>query len=534
MLGWCRSAYMVEVKNPSMSGTVLENPGLHSAESAPTTPVFALALLGAAFTFLDCYFREFLFPNTPFLPWSDAVGFLNNGTRIVAGRLPYRDYFAFLPPGMELTYAFLVKEFGARAWIPSLMMVCLAVVTVVVMTLVAGQVMRGLAVVLPGLLLVGLVLPGSMDATHHWFSTIAVLAACLILTVGSSWTRIAAVGILCGIAACYTPNKGALAVLGFIAYLAWRKHEEVTPRSDCWRKCVVLFSLAAAVFIVVNAYFIKAAGLRRWLYCMIVFPVRYYPSVPLNNWRVYGQGLGHIRFGMVPFLFVHAAVPLVYVIFFLAIRRRREKEPNQPWNRLFLISLTGMAMFLAIASSPSWKRLSTVSPPALILIAWFLSRPGKVRTVCRIGLGTAALILALAAAVRTQTRWHGYLSLPVGRTAFDDSGRHEEYGYILGRTHPGQLLFGTPPVLFAFGLQNPAPIDVFIPAEYTRPEQVNATIQALETYRVPMLMLNRQMYGQFVAMSASDHLDPLRAYLRQNYRLTRQFENQDELWERLR
>ena len=506
----------------------------NSGETAQVAPrILSPALACAAFTFLVCYLREFVFPNTPFLPWADAVGFLSNGTRIAAGRVPYRDYFAFLPPGTELTYAFLVREFGPRAWIPSLMMVCLATVTVLLMTLVTGHVVRGPAVVLPGLLLLGFVLPGAMDATHHWFSTVAVLAACLILLGGDSWRRIAAVGILCGIATCYTQNKGVLAIVGFTTYLAWKKPEQVTSRSDWWHKSVFLSGLAAVVFIAVNAYFIKAAGLHRWLYCMVVFPARYYPSVSLNNWRVYGQGFTGVRFGMVPFLFVHATVPLVYIASLFALYRTC-KQPTQPWDRLLLISLTGMAMFLAIASSPSWKRLSTVSPPAMILIVWFLSRPGKVRTVCRIGLATAAVILALGAAVRTQTRWHGYLNLPIGRTAFDDSGRHEEYGYILGRTHPGQLVFGTPPVLFAFGLQNPAPIDVFVPFEYTRPEQVSATIQALERYRVPMLMLNRQMYVQFVAMSASDHLDPLRAYLQQNYRMTRRFQNDDELWERLR
>ena len=509
--------------------------GVRSGESAQTTPeLLWLAFAGAALTSFVCYFQEFVFPNTPFLPWSDAVGFLSNGTRIAAGRLPYRDYFAFLAPGTELTYAFLVREFGARAWIPSLMMVSLAAVTVFLMTLMAGRVVRGPAVLLPGLLLVGFVLRGAMDATHHWFSTVAVLAASLILLGGTTWPRIAAVGILCGIAACYTQNKGAMAVLGFIAYLAWRKPEELTPHRDWWRKCVVLSSLAAAVFIAVNAPFIKASGLHRWLYCMIVFPIRYYPSVSLNSWRVYGEGLGKLHFGIVPFLFVHASVPLVYIIFLLAIRRGRKKEPSQPWDQLLLIGLTGIGMFLAIASAPSWKRLSTVSPPALILIVWFLSRPGKVRAACRIGLGTAAVSFALAVAVRTQTRWHAYLDLPVGRTAFADSERHEEYGYILGRTHPGQFVFGTPPVLFAFGVQNPAPIDVFVPAEYTRPEQVSEAIQSLERYRVPMLVLNRQMYVQSSALSASDHLDPLRAYLLQNYRMTKSFQTEDELWERFR
>jgi hypothetical protein len=47
-----------------------------------------------------------------------------------------------------------------------------------------------------------------------------------------------------------------------------------------------------------------------------------------------------------------------------------------------------------------------------------------------------------------------------------------------------------------------------------------------------MLVLNRQMYVQFSALSASDHLDPLRAYLQENYRLTKHFQTEDELWER--
>jgi hypothetical protein len=166
-----------------------------------------------------------------------------------------------------LTYAFLVKEFGERAWIPSLTMVCLAAGTVLLMTLVAGRVMRGPAVVLPGLLLVGFALPVAMDATHHWFSTVAVLAASLILLGGSTWPRIAAVGILCGIAACYTQNKGVLAVLGFIAYLAWKKHHEVVLGvtagvsvwlwSACGRRlrrceCILYQSLRSAPMVVLH------------------------------------------------------------------------------------------------------------------------------------------------------------------------------------------------------------------------------------------------------------------------------------------
>jgi hypothetical protein len=135
--------------------------------------------------------------------------------------------------------------------------------------------------------------------------------------------------------------------------------------------------------------------------------------------------------------------------------------------------------------------------------------------------------------VRSQIRWTASLDLRTGRTAFTDPARYAEYRYALGRTCRGQLMFGTPPVLFALAVQNPAPIDVFVPFEYTRPEQITATIQALEANKVPLLMLNREMFTDPDANAASDHLDPIRAYLARTYRLAVTFETGDQLWERI-
>jgi hypothetical protein len=94
-------------------------------------------------------------------------------------------------------------------------------------------------------------------------------------------------------------------------------------------------------------------------------------------------------------------------------------------------------------------------------------------------------------------------------------------------------MFAPPPILFALNVQNPAPIDVFVPFDYTRPEQVAATIRALEEYKVPLLMLNRGMFTWPNANPRSDHLDPIRAYLACSYRLTATFATDDELWERV-
>jgi hypothetical protein len=493
----------------------------------------SIATAVAVFNFGICYFRSFVFPNIPLQPWGDAVGFLNNGTRIVAGRLPYRDYFAFVPPGTELTFALLIREFGARSWIPNLMIACLASLTAVLMTLVASRLMLGPATALPGLLLAGFALPGSLDATHHWFSTVAVMGALLVLLDGETFARIVTAGALCGMAAFYTQSKG-LAVLGFMFYLILKRRDNAVSACNCWPKCLLLLTVSLAVFLLGNAHFIGAAGLKRWWFCVAVFPLRYYPTLHLNSWRVYGDGWGNLGFGTFGFVFVHATVPLVYAFCIVVMYRWRKNEPNEACNKILLVCVTGIAMFLAVASAPSWKRLSTVSPPAIILLTWLLNgstTAGFRRRLMR-SLATLAVLVALAWATWNQVRWSATLDLPVGRTAFTDKDRYEEYQYILQRSSRGQLMFATPPVLFALSVQNPAPIDVFVPFEYTRPQQVSATIRALEEYRVPLLTLNRGMFIWPGMDPASDHLDPIRAYLKCNYHLTATFPTDDELWSR--
>jgi hypothetical protein len=492
----------------------------------------SIAMLVSLFNFGVCYFRSFVFPNIPLLPFGDAVGFLINGSRIVEGRLPYRDYFQFLSPGTEVTYAVLIRGFGARAWIPNLMIAGLAAATAMLMTFAAARLMRGAVVALPGLLLAGFVLPGSLDATHHWFSTVAIMAAMLVLLSGDTFPHIALVGVLCGIAGWYTQSKGATAAAGFMAYLILKGWRAGAPVHDRWLKCVVLPVLALAVFGAGNAYFIQAAGLKRWLFCLVVYPLRYYPSVDINNWHAYGDGFRAFGLGTIPFLFVHATVPLVYAVGLVVIVRWSKNQPSQDWDKIILVSLTGIAMFLAVAAAPGWKRLATVSPPAMILLTWLLDRPGAMVVRLSTGLGAAAIMLALAGAVRSQTRWYAFLDLPVGKTSFTDPARYDEYRYALAHTEREQFLFAPPPILFALGVKNPAPIDNFVPFEYTRPEQVTETVRALETYKVPLLMLNPGMFTWPKSNPASDHLDPIRADLAKNYRRTVTFQTGDELWER--
>ena len=315
-------------------------------------------------------------------------------------------------------------------------------------------------------------------------------------------------------------------------YLIWRAAHDGAPPRRCLRQCLILSAMAAATFAVFNAYFIAAVGLRGWLYCIIVYPLRYYPAPDLNNWHVVLHDF-HWREGpgrWIAFPFAYATVPLACIVF-LVTTHRRWKDRSEPWPELVLISLTGIFMFLAVAASPSIKRLISVGPPSMIPLVWMLSRPGRIPRLLKAGLASAALVLALVGPVRTQVRWRLYLDLPGGRTAFHDRAQYEEYAWVLTHTHPGQFFIAMPMYL-PFHLLNPAPVGGFDTSEYTRPEQVTALLRALETHSVPLIILPSSKKYLHATGLPSDHLGPFRDYLCRNYDFTQTFATGDELWEK--
>ncbi len=506
--------------------------------------------MAACFTFSICYLRSFVVPHVPILLWGDQLGFATTGSRLLAGQMPYRDYFQFLTPGTDLVYAFLFKCFGVSLWIPNMVMALLGAATSFLMTLCAAWLVRGVAVVLPALLLTGFVLYGSLDATHHWFSTVVVMLAMLLLFKPPSYPRIAAAGALCGVTASFTQAKGAAALLGFAVYLAWRSAKEREERGKSWRNYLLLCTAALAAFAIINGPFILAAGSGRWIDNVLVFPARYYPSVPINNWRGTWSDFqtrnGFLKWVCFPFMY--ATVPLVYLVFFWVMQRRRkpgrgelrfpetgdhEVSNSETWNQLLLVACTGLAMFLAVATALSIKRISTVSPPGMILLAWLLTRHGRSGRIAAGSFGTLAVAVSVAMPLRIQARHWGYLDLPAGRAAIQDPAVCEVYRWAMEHTRPGQMYFGMPPMYLPLKLRNPAPIDAPGPSEYTRPEQIAAVIQALEANRVPMMILRRSMYVPHALGYAADHLQPFQDYLYRHYRLTRSFSTGDEVWERV-
>lgn len=214
--------------------------------------------------------------------------------------------------------------------------------------------------------------------------------------------------------------------------------------------------------------------------------------------------------------------------------RESRVRPEEPWDRLMLVSLVGLFLFLGIAYSPEWVRLCSVSLPALIVFAWFLSSAGRVGRAAAKLLGIVAALAVLVQAVLVQATWHRSLDLPPGRVAFLDAGRSEQMRWLAEHVRAGEYFFQADDanLYFVLGLRNPTEVSFLTAAAYTRPEQVSNVIEALERHRVRFVIW-------FAALDvprdrgAGDALGPLRTYLRTHYHLAKSFSpDLEEAWER--
>jgi hypothetical protein len=489
-----------------------------------------LVLLLCACAFL--YLETFVLPNIPWAPAGDQSIYLQHGTRMLQGQLIYRDYDHFTLPGTDFVYLCLFRLFSVRAWIPQAMLVLLGVGITWLTTSISLHILRGPVAFLPGLLFLTLPFSGYLNATHHWYSTIAATAALAVVMEKRSTLRVAIAGALWGIATCFTQSV-ALGVLGLAVFLVW-EHARDGSRALLFGKQAWLFASFFATLLGFNAYFIWQAGLKDFLYYTVVFVAKYYPADWFNTWRVYLHGW-HALFDntanwpdILAFLFIYALVPGIYILFFLRYRHLRPVQRDESWNRIVLVNVTGISLFLSVATAPAFNRLYTVSVPAIISLVWFCTRLRNVGRKAVVILAATALALFFIKPVVTQARWRAYLDLPVGRTAFLDIAQYEKTKWVVEHAQASDYFFGDELICFLLNLRNPARVPFLRPSDYTRPEEVKDLLQALEQHQVGLI----NWYPVLDTSPADDHLAPIRLYLLSHYHVAQTFSNGHKIWAR--
>jgi hypothetical protein len=491
---------------------------------------FFVAFMLAAALFL--YLRTFLLPATPFIAYGDEVHYFLHAVRMLHGQMPYRDFFTFVFPGADLLYKTIFSVFGFSQSLAQSILLALGLLLTASILWVSTKILRGRLALLPPLLFLVFDFTSALDATHHWWSTLSVLAATGLLMERRTSTRIAAAGAFCGLATLFTQTEGALSLLAVLLYLLLTRRRHAAT-SGILREAALLLAPFVLVVGIVIGYFAAHVGLRTILYWTLYFPLTYFSTIEAHTPGAYflQMPIPHRPAEVAPaiaYLIVHLAVPFAYVFALVRILRHRAQIDPVLRQKVLLLTLVGLAAFLSVANAATYLRLCVVAPPAFILCVWLFNGITFPNRATRAVLWTLGVLFLIYLPISRQTRPRSFLDLPTGRTAFFNSLQYEKASWFASRTHPGETFFDEPFVALALSLNSPGPIDYVLPSAFTRPQQVDALLQSMQAHQTRFIFLYPELYGP---LHPGDNLAPLRAYVAANYHLANANAN-GQTWER--
>ncbi|MGO8818846.1 MAG: hypothetical protein ACLQVG_29730 [Terriglobia bacterium] len=495
--------------------------------------------LVAALLFLYCYL--FIPPFLPIDHSGDYVIFITSAKRMYEGEVMYRDFFEFLTPGTPFFFYCLFKLFGPRLWIPNLVLLLLGVSLTWIALSIAKKLMSPkIAFLSSAILLVG-VYKNYLDPTHHWFSLLTAMAAVAVLLDRRTPTRIAVAGFFCGLTVWFTQSRGLAVIAGLGLFLCW----ESWRKRYCWREWLKkeawLVGSLFATLVASNAYFAWKAGPTRFLWCTVIYVMRYWPKFSARNTVLaFVQNLPDYRslasfhFSSVEWLFIYGVIPLVYILFFVRYRQGSHKMPTEFWERPMLLALVGSFMLLFSLPTPSPFRMTVSELPGILLLGWFIDSPRKVARALASVIAAGILLVTIHAFTRAQPKEMNVLATPQGALAVTDHDAYEEYSWVQQHTQPLDYFFAVNTnIYFYLNLRDPIPTAELTNSAYTTQEQVSEAIRDLRQHRPHYIMWSPEYLDAYTKWQdpSEDHLGPLRDYLHAHYSVTKVFSNSNEIWE---
>jgi hypothetical protein len=478
------------------------------------------------------YATLFRWPRTPLLLNGDQLFFWMNGQRILHRELPYRDFFQFTPPGADLVYFAAFKAFGPRIWLVDIMVLLLGVALCWVCFEMARKILPLGPSVFATVLFLVLIYSRLLNATHHWFSVLAIMIAVVTLMAGIDFPRLTAVGILLGLASFFTQTHALAALLAAVLFLKYGTARET--RQSFWKNTsVVLAAFLLAVFCA-NAYFMVRVGPARLLYCQVYYVWRVMVHKPetallgmpeLRSWA--GKSRLALAYEYGQLVFVYAMLPIIYV---LALRRSWGKAADGALfqTRIALLAITGSALLGELAFSLNWLRLYAVSLPGIVLFIYFLDTR-KNRRYIWAAVATGVLLVAVERVWTTQDRQYVLAELPAGKCAVPPTA-YDKLSWVLQHTTVGEFVFegNWPGVYIPLALRNPVFLDTA--GTVLNPQWDQRAVEQLKARNVRYVFWS-QRFDQLRGAAAT-HIAPLRSYLHQSYRNVHTFPDGEEAWEK--
>lgn len=517
------------------SGTTVVSPiGVRLPGEARSTLAWFLFVLGVSFGFL--YTSLFSLAGTPHLRSGDEAFFWTYASRMLSGQVFLKDFHQFTPPGTDLAYAAFFHLFGISLRSVDWMIVGLGCAMAIVCFAAARCIMRPGMAALSGLACLVALYSDRMDATHHWFSSLSNLLAVTVLMRGSSKMRIMAAAALVAIAAMFTQTAGILGVIACCAGFWWEKRAGRISSRELGVRAALLAGVALALWLLMSGRFLLQAGIREyWLAQFASLPRNSnFPAgflVPHFSASLHVRSLISLADRVVVYLLLLAVCPWV-----ASLCRRGRIRSGENSLALVLLSALGILQALEVITVLNWNRMAAVAMPSVILVVWLIARPGaagrRMATACWCILGVMIAVQSGA----TQVRRFPQLQLPAG-DALLEKDDVEELTWLAAHTRPGDCFFevANTRLYVPLALRNPTPVDVLSATQATPPRWVDESIAGLKQCATQYILWEPHTGLGSVEQahpSRNDALDPLRAYLREEYVREAVFANGDEMWER--
>jgi hypothetical protein len=480
------------------------------------------------------YLNLFVVPNVPILLSGDQVFFWMNGQRMLYGEHPYQDFFQFTPPGADVIYFAIFKLFGPRIWSLNFTVLALGVALCWVCFMIASQIMERELAILSTLFFLTIIYTRLLNATHHYFSVLAVMGATAVLIRGTSFFRVAAAGALCGIASFFTQTHGAMGIVALTCWLVWQKQADESWRTF-WKKEGALLSCYLLMVFALSLPFLARVGLKQlWFFqvtyvrkVMVHYPETRFLGMPEYSWRTHSLLSLAAEYGR--HIFVYAMLPIVYLV---VIIRYWKQRALANLCKVGLLALVGAALLGELGLSLNWLRLYAVSMPGTILFVWVIGNSAKLRRRGMVALWWVVICLGLLQPWLAQHGKYTIRSLPAGTTAIEPNDL-EILSWGIEHTNPGDFLFEAnwPGIYIPLGLRDPVFLDTA--ATTLDPSWAKQAVQQLDAKQVKYIV-----WAPRFELPADPHwprtfnLLPLREYLHTHYQLSRILSNGEQVWER--
>jgi len=512
-----------------------------------------LYLAGAIFllSFLYlCIFRHY----TDMDPDEGIV--LQGAQRILAGQVPYRDFFSFYTPGSYYALALVFRIFGSSLAVARTAVALTGALLSIVTYLLARRVCSRTVALTLTVLCTLTTLPYRFLVLHNWDST---LWACLALYCAvrvleqPTWKWTFAVGLFASLTVLFEQSKGTGLCLGlgigFLTICALDGRKRWLNRAE-WLALVVGFAIPLAITF---AYFAsqRAASimLSDWLW-----PLRHYSQanrVPYGyqNWSdetrhvLFGTGslLGRLvqALAVSPCLWI-PALPLVALgwlgYWMVRAPRGHSAEGRSAEGKIAYYILVA-AVYVGLVLSVVITRADIVhfmylQPLNCLVLAWLLDGddiPGRFFRSARPFLAAYVVIALLAfgmapLAATTSARER----LATRRGTVTTREKDMVVDYLQAQVPEGATVLVYPylPLYYYLtGTFSPGRYDYFQPGMHTL-EQTDEMIRELATGRVGTVLFEPDFSGKVVHSWPGTPLtaiaeDPVADYIARNYRACR-------------